>query len=394
MDSRNGLIEDFALTASMSAVVDEQWMQRAIKFARLGEGQVEPNPMVGCVLVKDGKCIAEGYHRRFGQAHAEVDALRSLRSIEDAKGATAYVTLEPCCHFGKTPPCTRAIIEAGISRVVVAMRDPFPKVDGGGLRLLEQAGIQVDVGVCQGLAEELNAPYLKRLATGRPWVIAKWAMSIDGKIATSSGHSQWISNELSRREVHRLRGRVDAIVVGGGTFAADDPLLTARPPGHRVATRIVFAGRRLPSLSSKLMRTIDAAPVMIVANDDSNEVELRALEHAGAELLLLTQGSTAGFPERLPAREKQVDSLLTELGTRQFTNVMVEGGGELLGSFAAVDQIDEIQAYVCPKLIGGKLAPGPLGGQGILSLTDADKFRSVETARFDDDIRITLRRCR
>jgi diaminohydroxyphosphoribosylaminopyrimidine deaminase / 5-amino-6-(5-phosphoribosylamino)uracil reductase len=304
------------LPLSPTTIVDEQWMRRAITLARRGQGSVEPNPMVGCVIVKDGTCIAEGYHRKFGQAHAEVDALQSLFDPQDAKGATAYVTLEPCCHTGKTPPCTEALIAAGVSRVVVAMKDPFPKVDGGGLRRLAQVGIQVEVGVLQSFAEDLNAPYLKRLTSGCPWVIAKWAMSIDGKIATTTGDSQWISNEVSRGEVHRLRGRVDAIIVGGGTAMADDPTLTARPPGQRIATRIVVAGKRLPSLQSKLINTVDVTPLLIAASNEADSAQLDELKKAGAEILLLPHAS----------RADQVTALLNDLGKRQFTNVMVEGG--------------------------------------------------------------------
>jgi diaminohydroxyphosphoribosylaminopyrimidine deaminase / 5-amino-6-(5-phosphoribosylamino)uracil reductase len=359
-------------------------MQRALTLARRGQGSVEPNPMVGCVIVKDGVCIAEGYHRQFGKAHAEVEALGTLSQPQDARGATAYVTLEPCCHTGKTPPCTEALIAAGITRVVVAMKDPFPRVDGGGLHQLERSGMQVHVGIMRSAAEELNAPYLKRLSTGRPWVIAKWAMSIDGKIATSTGDSQWISNELSRAEVHRLRGRMDAIIVGGGTAIADDPTLTSRPPGQRIATRIVIAGKRLPSLQSKLVQTIRQAPLLIVTNESSDPSHLHELEKVDVEIL------------RLPglSRGEQILALLDEIGKRPFTNVMVEGGAEVLGSFAEADQLDEIHAYVCPKLIGGKTAPGPLGGNGIQSLALANPFIRTEVAMFDCDLRISLRRCR
>jgi diaminohydroxyphosphoribosylaminopyrimidine deaminase/5-amino-6-(5-phosphoribosylamino)uracil reductase len=361
-------------------------MQRAIGLARKGQGWVEPNPMVGCVIVRDGVCIAEGYHRRFGQAHAEVDALRSLTDIAMAKDATAYVTLEPCCHTGKTPPCTEALISAGVARVVVAMRDPFPKVDGGGISRLEQAGIRVDIGTCCEDAEELNAPYLKLIHTSRPWTIAKWAMSIDGRIATATGDSQWISGELSRGEVHRLRGRVDAIIVGGGTAMADNPTLTARPPGPRTAMRIVFAGRRLPSLDSNLVRTLDQAPLMIVAGANTDAFGLRQLEACGVEVLEVAAASD------LPERVEMVNRLLDELGRRRFTNVMIEGGGELIASFVEADQLDEIHAYVCPKLIGGRSSPGPVGGMGFSTISQAIELRCVDSTRFDDDQRLILRR--
>ncbi len=221
---------------------DTQQMQRAIALARRGEGFVEPNPMVGCVLVRDGNVVGEGWHQRFGGPHAEVVALQAAGG--DARGATAYVSLEPCCHHGKTPPCTQALIDAGVARVVIAMHDSFAEVAGGGVKQLREAGIEVTVGLLDDEARQLNAPYLKLIEQGRPWVIAKWAMTLDGRIASKTGSSQWISGEASRAIGHGLRGRVDAIIVGRGTAAADDPLLTTRlsdgnkPP--RTATRVVF----------------------------------------------------------------------------------------------------------------------------------------------------------
>src|SRR5437764_12544149 len=214
---------------------DGQWMRRALELAERGRGYVEPNPLVGAVVVRDGRLVGAGWHQRYGQAHAEVNALAAAG--EAARGATLYVTLEPCCHVGKTPPCTDAVIRAGVARVVAAMSDPFPQVAGRGAELLRQAGLAVEVGPCEAEARRLNAPYLKLLARGRPYVHAKWAMTLDGKIATRSGDSKWISNRASRQVVHDLRGRVDGIVVGAGTALADDPQLTARPPGPRTAVR-------------------------------------------------------------------------------------------------------------------------------------------------------------
>src|SRR5262245_56892479 len=210
----------------MVSAADSHWMLRALDLARRGQGFVEPNPMVGCVIVRDGQVVGEGWHQRFGGEHAEIEAL--VAAGKQAAGGTRYVTLEPCCHYGKTPPCTEAIIPAGIKRVVAAMRDPYPKVAGGGVRQLEGAGIAVEVGLHEAEARELNAPYLKLLQAGRPWVIAKWAMTLDGKIATRSGYSQWISSDASRAIAHELRGRVDAILIGRRTAQIDDPLLTAR----------------------------------------------------------------------------------------------------------------------------------------------------------------------
>jgi diaminohydroxyphosphoribosylaminopyrimidine deaminase / 5-amino-6-(5-phosphoribosylamino)uracil reductase len=210
--------------------LDALHMARALELARRGEGSVEPNPMVGCVIADDDEVIGEGWHRRFGFAHAEVEALSAAGSR--ARGATAYVTLEPCCHFGKTPPCTQALIAAGIRRVVAALADPFPQISGRGFSELTAAGIEVEIGLMESEARRLHAPYLKRVTTGRPWVIAKWAMTLDGKLSTRSGDSRWISGFESREIAHQLRGRVDAILIGRGTAVADDPLLTSRPPAR------------------------------------------------------------------------------------------------------------------------------------------------------------------
>ena len=218
--------------------LDVRFMARAIELAWRGQGRVEPNPMVGCVIVHGDTIVGEGWHGRFGGPHAEAEALRAAG--QRCRGATLYVTLEPCCHHGKTPPCTEAILAARPARVVVAQRDPFPPVDGGGLRQLTAAGIPVEMGVLQPDARRLNAPYLKLITDRRPWVHAKWAMTLDGKLATRSRDSRWISSEASRRIVHTLRGRMDAILIGRGTAESDDPQLTARPPGPRTALRIVL----------------------------------------------------------------------------------------------------------------------------------------------------------
>ena len=237
-------------------------MRRALELAERGRGYVEPNPLVGAVIVRDDQVVAEGWHQRFGEAHAEIDAL--AMAADKARGATLYVTLEPCCHHGKTPPCTDALIRAGIKHVVAAMLDPFAQVAGKGVELLRAAGITVETGLCEQEARSLNAPYLKLLATGKPYVHAKWAMSLDGKIATRSGDSRWISNEASRKRVHELRGRMDAIIVGIGTVLADDPLLTARPPGPRTACRVILDScGRLP-LSSKLAQSARLVPTLVV----------------------------------------------------------------------------------------------------------------------------------
>src|SRR5262245_52454147 len=245
----------------------ESWMRRALELAERGRGAVEPNPLVGAVLVRDGALVGEGWHQRYGGPHAEVHALAAAGPA--ARGATLHVTLEPCCHPGKTPPCTDAVLAAGVARVVAAMSDPFPRVAGGGLARLRAAGLEVEVGLCEAEACRLNAPYLKLLSRGRPWVHAKWAMTLDGKMATRTGDSKWIRGGGSRRLVHELRGRVDAVVVGLGTALADDPALTARPPGPRVATRVVLDGRGALPGDLQVVRTAPETPTLIATTERS-----------------------------------------------------------------------------------------------------------------------------
>jgi diaminohydroxyphosphoribosylaminopyrimidine deaminase/5-amino-6-(5-phosphoribosylamino)uracil reductase len=327
-------------------------MARALQLAARGQGAVEPNPMVGCVIARGAEIIGEGYHRRYGGPHAEIEALAIAGPR--ARQATMYVTLEPCCHQGKTPPCTRAVIAAGISRVVVAQADPFPAVRGQGLAELRSAGIAVEVGVLEAASQRLNAPYLKLIQTGHPWVIAKWAMTLDGKLATAAGDSRWISNEHSRAKAHEDRGRVDAIVVGRRTAQLDDPLLTARPPGPRVATRIVVDSRASLSSDSQLVRTARNVPVIVAAGPAAPDADRHRLEQAGCEVVVLPAADPTA---RLVA-------LLAELGRRRMTNVLVEGGSQLLGSLFAKDLIDEVHVFIAPKLVGGAAAVGPLGGAG------------------------------
>ena len=337
---------------------DAQWMRAALALALKGQGAVEPNPMVGAVVVKEGRQLGAGWHERFGGPHAEVHALAAAGS--EAAGADLYVTLEPCCHQGKTPPCVEAVLRAGIRRVVVALADPFPQVAGGGLDRLRQAGVEVVVGVEAAAARHVLAPYLMLVTEARPWVIAKWAMSLDGKIATAGGQSQWLTGSEARAEVHRLRGRVDGIVVGSGTALADDPLLTARPPGLRTATRVVLDRRlRLP-LTSQLVRTAGATPVLVVHHGGPAE-RRAALTAAGCECLDLPAAEDADL----------VRALLAELGQRRWTNLLVEGGSAVLGSFLAAGAIDEVWAFVAPRLVGGQSAPGPVGAAGVVELAAA-----------------------
>ena len=365
-------------------------MQVALDLAAKGQGDVEPNPMVGCVLVKDHKIIGEGFHERCGDAHAEVNALHSIASPQLAEHATAYVTLEPCCHQGKTPPCCDALLRAGIARVVVAMRDPFPKVDGGGITQLRNAGVDVIVGTLEERARQLNAPYLKRIEHRKPWVIAKWAMTMDGRIATATGNSQWITFESARCEVHRLRSRVDAVAVGMGTVETDDPMLTARgvEPIHRISRRIVYATRRLPSLESKLVTTSRDVPVTLVVSQDFSESreetreQIQLLIESGVQVLRTTDATPNGV----------IEESLGHFADSGITNMMVEGGGGLLASFMAADQIDEAHVYIGAKLFGGQSALGPIGGGGVDKVTDATHFEVIRVDSFGHDVRIVYRK--
>ncbi|MFM7136562.1 MAG: bifunctional diaminohydroxyphosphoribosylaminopyrimidine deaminase/5-amino-6-(5-phosphoribosylamino)uracil reductase RibD [Planctomycetota bacterium] len=326
----------------MAASPDEQLMRRAVELARRGEGRVEPNPMVGAVIASAaGDLIAEGWHERFGGPHAEAAAL--AKGGPTARQATLYVTLEPCCHHGKTPPCTAAIIAADIARVVVAAADPFPEVAGGGIAALEAAGIPVEVGLLGAEARRLTAPFRTLVTEGRPWVIAKWATSLDGRLAAPAGGDRWISSPASLALVHELRGRVDGVLVGVGTALADDPLLTARPEGPRRATRIVLDSRARLPLESALVRSARDWPLVIAVGPAADPGRITALEAAGCEIW---RGGEADPHQRLAA-------LLGELGRRRFTNLLVEGGAAVLGSLFAGGLVDEVYAFTAAKILGG-----------------------------------------
>lgn len=373
-------------------------MRHACELAARGEGFVEPNPMVGAVLVDEGlRQLGAGFHQRFGGPHAEVEAITDAirrRHRKKLASATLFVTLEPCCHFGKTPPCTQAILEAGIRRVVIGRLDPSPHANGKGIDALRAAGVEVEVGLLEEQAKRLTAPFAKRVATGQPWVIAKWAMSWDGKIATRSGDSQWISNEASRAVVHRLRGRVDAIMVGAETARRDDPLLTARPSGPRVATRVVMDSVASLQSDSQLVRTIDQAPLLVIAGPDAPTANVARLREAGADVCVLGDPNVDSQPrpesaKNLP-RNRAVSpaEVLHELGRRGMTNVLIEGGATLLGSFADLDLIDEAHVFLGTKLIGGQAAPGPIAGLGRDPLSHALRLESVRVEVLDGDVHL------
>jgi diaminohydroxyphosphoribosylaminopyrimidine deaminase/5-amino-6-(5-phosphoribosylamino)uracil reductase len=349
-------------------MTDSEFMSRALELAERGRGHVEPNPLVGAVIVRDGRIVGEGWHERFGQAHAEINALR--RAGEHARGATLYVTLEPCCHHGKTPPCTDTLLEFGIRRVIAAMLDPFPQVSGKGFALLQAAGVIVESGVGESLARRLNAPYLRLLRAGRPQIHAKWAMTLDGKIATRTGESKWITGEAARAKVHELRGRMDGILVGTGTLLADDPMLTARPPGPRRPTRIVVSnGNRPLPLHPRLLQSLEQdGPVLLVVPE--NRIG-RANEwgRAGAEVLSVPTGADGPIDLRV---------MTQELGRRKMTNLLVEGGGATLGSFADADLIDEVHCFIAPTIVGGREGLGPVGGLGVARIGEGLKLVDPE----------------
>jgi diaminohydroxyphosphoribosylaminopyrimidine deaminase/5-amino-6-(5-phosphoribosylamino)uracil reductase len=374
-------------------------MTRAIQLAKRGEGFVEPNPMVGCVLVATNEAngtievIGEGWHRAFGCAHAEVEAIRDARSKEKSTvGATAYVTLEPCCHFGKTPPCTSALFEAGIKRVVVAMRDPFDAVDGGGITRLQTEGVEVTLGCLEVEARELNAPYLTRLEKQRPWVIAKWAMTLDGKIATRTGSSHWISSEASRQVVHQLRARSDAILVGSRTALMDDPLLTVRVNAttskgkdtlypHRTPLRVIFDSNVSLPPSSRLVQTAREVGTLIAASREALDTNEASRQNAAR----LVNCACEVLPLSGKNHHDRMSDLLRHLAERKVTNLLVEGGGILQGVLFDQRLIDEVHVFITQKLVGGHEAAFPVGGTGLDRMSDAISLKNpvVETIGTD-----------
>ncbi len=349
-------------------------MRKAIDLALRGQGHVEPNPMVGCVLVRDNQLVAEGWHQQYGGDHAEVDAI--AKAAGSARGATAYVTLEPCCHQGKTPPCIDALIQAGVARVVVAQVDPFEHVSGKGIAALQRAGILTEVGILEAEAKILNAPYLYRIRHGLPWVIAKWAMTLDGRIATRTGNSQWISNETSRQKVHQIRSRMDGIMVGIGTALADDPLLTPRPAAGRRPTRIVADTKARLPLDSKLAQSTDDYPCLVAVGPGADEARCRELTSLGCEIW---QGQQERSDDRLK-------NLLSDLSERGMTNLLVEGGGQLLGSLFDQGLVCEAHIFIAPIIAGGRGAISPIGGIGIEQMADAPRFSATNVEELEGDL--------
>ena len=344
------------------------FMQRALDLARRAKGRTSPNPLVGAVIVKDGKVIGEGYHRKAGTPHAEVHALNAAGA--DAKGATLYVNLEPCCHWGRTPPCTEALIRAGVVQVYIADVDPNPRVAGKGVQQLQDAGIDVHVGICRQEASDLNEVHRKYIQIGKPFVILKTAMSLDGKIATTSGESQWITSEASRQRGHEVRDAVDAILVGRGTVTRDNPALTTRLQNRdgQDATRIVLDSHGRTPPEARIFNTESEAGVIVAVTPGAPSENVDALEEAGATVITVP----AAHGDRVCFR-----SLMEILGKREITSVLIEGGSEVNASALAAGIVDKVMCFIAPKLIGGQDAPGPIGGVGIRKLTDAAHLRRV-----------------
>jgi diaminohydroxyphosphoribosylaminopyrimidine deaminase/5-amino-6-(5-phosphoribosylamino)uracil reductase len=367
---------------------DVRHLERAIDLAALGGIRVSPNPLVGAVIVRDGRVIGEGYHQEAGGPHAEVEAIRNAR--EELAGATIYVSLEPCCHQGRTPPCTDAIRDAGIARVVVASDDPSTHASGRGLGILRDEGIEVVVadGDLAGRARMLNQPFRKHARTGRPWVMFKSAMSLDGKVATRSGDSKWISGQASRELVHEWRIATDAVAVGIGTALADDPLLTARIGGSDSKTlalkqprRVIFDSLAQLPLNARVLEAGAAGPLTVVVSRAAPRTATDALEARGVDVIVATGEN----------EQARVRSALDQLGASDVTSLLLEGGPKLAGVFLDAGEIDEIRLFVAPLLLGGRGARDPLESEGAELVSDAVRSLTLNCDRIGDDLLVTAR---
>ncbi|MEA2286779.1 MAG: diaminohydroxyphosphoribosylaminopyrimidine deaminase [Solirubrobacteraceae bacterium] len=364
---------------------DEAYLARAMELAERGAGRVSPNPVVGAVIARDGSVLGEGWHKEYGGPHAEVNAIADAGAA-DLSGATLYVSLEPCCHHGRQPPCTDAILEAGIRRVVVAGDDPSSKAAGRGLGILRDEGVDVDVagGELSSRARLQNQAFRKHARTGRPLVVFKSAMSLDGKVATHAGDSKWISSEGSRQTAHRWRAALDAVAVGIGTALSDDPQLTARTDGvHRQPLRVVFdSTARLP-MDSKLVADVREVPLVVVVSRAAPRGATDALETAGVEVIVATG-------QNEPAR---ITSALDQLGALDppVTSLLLEGGPHLAGSFLDAGELDEVRLFVAPILLGGRTARDPLEGEGVERVADALRALTLTCEPSAGDVLISAR---
>jgi diaminohydroxyphosphoribosylaminopyrimidine deaminase / 5-amino-6-(5-phosphoribosylamino)uracil reductase len=354
-------------------VTDQDYMKRAIELARSATGQTSPNPNVGAVVVKNNQIIGMGAHLKAGEPHAEVHAIRMAG--EKTKGATIYVTLEPCSHHGKTPPCADLIIASGIERVIVASTDSNPLVAGRGISKLREAGITVETGVLESEALELNEVFFHFIETGLPYVTLKSASSLDGKTATVTGESKWITGEEARQDVHRLRHQHDAILVGVNTVIADDPSLTTRlPGGGKNPVRIILDSTLRTPLNSRVV-TDGEAPTWLITTSKAEKGKVAEMESLGVEVVVLTE--TLSIPE-----------ILKSLAERGITSLFVEGGAEVHGSFLKAGAFQQLISYMAPKLIGGKNAPSVFGGEGLVHIADAVSLRIKDVSMIGDDIRV------
>ncbi len=365
---------------SEQKICDEQYMMRAIELAKRGEGWCHPNPMVGAVIVKDGRIIAEGWHAKYGEKHAERNAIASLK--ESAAGATLYCTLEPCCHHGKQPPCTEAVVESGISRVVVGSRDPNPLVAGKGNEILRNAGIEVVEDVLRNECDALNPVFFHYITTKTPYVIMKYAMTADGKIATVTGASKWISGEKSREKVHMLRHACMGIMAGIGTALADDPMLNCRIENGRDPVRIICDDSLRIPMDSKLVRSAAEIDTYIVSgNSNCDRGKAEKLKDAGCRVLIE------------PGENGKVDinALMHDLGESGIDSILVEGGATLNYSILESGCVNELKVFIAPKIFGGA-AKSPVGGEGVKLPADAWEFVIADIERIDDDVCITYKR--
>lgn len=358
----------------MATQAEIKYMTRALELAELGRGRTNPNPMVGAVIVKNGKIIGEGYHERYGEAHAEVNAFKN--ATEDVTGADMYVTLEPCSHYGKTPPCADLIIAKKIKRVVIGTLDPNPLVAGKGIKKLEAAGIETLIGVLDEENRELNEIFMKYISQKHPFVLLKSAMSLDGKIATVSGQSRWISNETSRAHAHGLRNRYMAIMVGIQTVLADNPELTCRLPNARNPLRIIVDSTlRIPE-DARVLQDQERAPTLIAVAKAADDAKKQRLIARGIKIM------------ELPGTDKRVDlaELFRQLGASGIDSVLVEGGATLAFSVLESGAVDKICCYIAPILLGGVNAPTALGGAGIAELTEAVRLKDIQITQLENDI--------
>lgn len=365
---------------------EEKYMRRAIKLAKKGSGHVNPNPLVGAVIVRDGEIIGEGYHECYGQLHAERNAIANAKKRGNSlEGSTIYVTLEPCCHYGKTPPCTEAIIEEKIERVVVGSDDPNPLVSGKGFQMLREKGIEVIPHFLKEECDAMNHVFFHYIRTGTPYVAMKYAMTMDGKIACYTGDSKWVTGEESRAHVQTLRNHYKGIMAGIGTVLADDPMLNCRIEGGRDPIRIIADSHLRIPMDSQLVRTAGQQPLIVACLPDADEEKAAQLQEKGVEVLRIPGVTTADITEE----QKEVISLpvlMKELGARKIDGILLEGGGQLNESALQAGIVDRIYCYIAPKIFGGAQAKTPVEGQGLTRAADAWQFNRIGMQEFGQDI--------